>query len=126
MARLISRLDPAVLGLRVAAGDPALDDLAGESNGLPLQNPNAAAPQDRYVAIEANIADLHLSIGEVPRPWKAAGPSARNRGRTVLGRSVNVIMRLRAGRDAATAGRGRSAPGSMADPAILGPGRTAW
>jgi hypothetical protein len=63
MARQISRLDPAVLGLRVAAGDPALDDLAVESAGLPLQNPNAAA-HDRYVAIEANIADLHLSVGE--------------------------------------------------------------
>lgn len=45
MARLISRLDPAVLGLREAVGDPALDDLADESGWLthPLQNPNAAA-----------------------------------------------------------------------------------
>jgi hypothetical protein len=29
-ARLISRPDAAVLGLRVAVGDPALDELAGE------------------------------------------------------------------------------------------------
>jgi len=43
MARLISRLDTAILGPRVAAGDPALDDLAGESAGLPLQNPDTAA-----------------------------------------------------------------------------------
>ena len=63
MARLISRLDPAVLGRRIAAGDPALDDLADESAGLPLQIRMPQRPHDRYAAIEANTADLHLSVG---------------------------------------------------------------
>jgi hypothetical protein len=53
MARLISRLDPAALGLPVAAGNPALDDLADESAGLPPPESECRRPHDRYVAIEA-------------------------------------------------------------------------
>ena len=79
MARLISRHDPAVLGPRVAAGDPALHDLAGELTGLPLQSPNARRPHDRYVAIEANIADLHLSVGEVVEALEGGDDQHRSR-----------------------------------------------
>jgi hypothetical protein len=64
MARLISRLDPAVLGLRIAAGDRALDDLADESAGSPLpQSACRGTRTNRYAAIEANIAVCILSVG---------------------------------------------------------------
>ena len=51
MARLISRLDPTVLGLRIAAGDPALDDLAGELGSLtPSRIRMPQRPHDRHVS----------------------------------------------------------------------------
>jgi hypothetical protein len=48
MARLTSRLDAAVLGLRVAAGDPALDELAGETAVPSL--PESDGPGNRTIA----------------------------------------------------------------------------
>ena len=89
MARLISRLDPAVLGRRVAAGDPALDDLAGESTGLTPPIPNAAAPARPLCGHRANIADLHVSVGDVVEALEG-GRAFRPESRTHCHRQIIV------------------------------------
>ncbi len=52
--RLITRPDPAVLGLRVAVGDPALDELAGETAVPAFQQPPDCSPQPSTTTRAAN------------------------------------------------------------------------